>query len=91
MSHVNDIKSLAGTWDCKTIAGANMKFPTPLNCMKHCPRDANRVVHDLAKVTPRVSPKINEALLQLHTVEEVKMALFSIGDMKAHGSDGLHA
>lgn len=42
------------------------------------------------KVTPRVTPYMNEALLAPYTEEEVKRALFSIGDLKALGPDGLH-
>lgn len=34
---------------------------------------------------------MNEALLAPYTAEEVKNALFSIGDLKAPGPDGLHA
>jgi hypothetical protein len=45
----------------------------------------------IEKVTPRVSTAMNEELLKPYTAEEVKKALFSIGDMKAPGSDGLHA
>ena len=42
------------------------------------------------KVTPHVTPYMNEALLAPYTEEEVKRALFSIGDLKAPGPDGLH-
>jgi hypothetical protein len=42
-------------------------------------------------VTPRVAEEMNADLLKPHTAEDVKKALFSIGDMKAAGSDGLHA
>lgn len=45
----------------------------------------------LNKVKPRVSPYMNEALLAPYTEEEVKCALFSTGDLKAPGPDGLHA
>jgi hypothetical protein len=34
---------------------------------------------------------MNEVLLAPYTAEEVKKALFSIGDLKAPGPDGLHA
>ena len=34
---------------------------------------------------------MNEALLAPYSEEEVKRALFSIGDLKAPGPDGLHA
>ena len=43
------------------------------------------------KVLPKVSHEMNEQLLKPYSSEEVKRALFSIGDMKALGSDGLHA
>jgi ribosome-binding protein aMBF1 (putative translation factor) len=39
----------------------------------------------IEKVTPRVTEEINTELLKPFTAEEVKKALFSIGDMKAPG------
>lgn len=45
----------------------------------------------LNKVQPKVSAYMNDALLAPYTAEEVKKALFSIGDFKALGPDGLHA
>jgi hypothetical protein len=45
----------------------------------------------LEKIHPRVSDGMNEQLLAPFTVEEVKKAVFSIGDFKAPGPDGLHA
>jgi hypothetical protein len=45
----------------------------------------------LGKVTPRVSAAMNTDLMKPFTEDEVKKALFSIGDMKAPGADGLHA
>ena len=35
--------------------------------------------------------KMNEILMTPYTCEEVRKALFSIGDLKAPGPDGLHA
>ena len=43
------------------------------------------------KVKPKVSSYMNESLLAPYTEEEVRRALFSIGDLKAPGPDGLHA
>lgn len=43
------------------------------------------------KVNPCVSHEMNEILTKPYTQEEVKKELFSIGDLKAPGSDGLHA
>jgi hypothetical protein len=34
---------------------------------------------------------MNEALLKPYTAEEIKEAMFDIGDYKAPGTDGLHA
>jgi hypothetical protein len=45
----------------------------------------------LEKITPRVSGAMNELLTTPFTPEEVKKAIFSIGDLKAPGPDGLHA
>lgn len=43
------------------------------------------------KVIPKVDDHMNGILMQEYTAEEVKKALFSIGDMKAPGPDSLHA
>ena len=48
-------------------------------------------VNVLIIVKARVSDYMNEALLAPYTAEEVIKALFSIGDIKAPGPDGLHA
>jgi hypothetical protein len=45
----------------------------------------------LNDVDRRVTNEMNQALLEPFTREEVKKALFSIGDLKAPGPDGLHA
>jgi hypothetical protein len=39
----------------------------------------------------KVTPGMNESLLAPFSAEEVKKALYSIGDLKAPGPDGLHA
>jgi phage host-nuclease inhibitor protein Gam len=43
------------------------------------------------KVTPRVTAEMNAVLNAPYTREEVKKAMFNIGDLKAPGPDGLHA
>jgi hypothetical protein len=43
------------------------------------------------KVTPRVTAEMNAVLNAHYTREEVKKAMFNIGDLKAPGPDGLHA
>jgi hypothetical protein len=45
----------------------------------------------LQKIQPKVDQLMNERLLAPFTAEEVKKAVFSIGDLKAPGPDGLHA
>jgi hypothetical protein len=45
----------------------------------------------LQKVYPRVTANMNDSLRRPYTAEDVRKALFSIGDMKAPGTDGLHA
>jgi hypothetical protein len=45
----------------------------------------------LAEVVPRVSPELNEALMQHLTAEDMKRALFLIGDMKSLGADHVSA
>jgi hypothetical protein len=45
----------------------------------------------LTDVDRRVTPDMNQLLLAPFTREEVKKALFSIGDLKALRPDGLHA
>lgn len=42
-------------------------------------------------IHPRVTLAMNDILLSHFMVEEIKKALFSIGDMKAPGLDGPHA
>jgi hypothetical protein len=45
----------------------------------------------LADVNRRITSDINSLLIALFTGEEVKKALFQIGDLKAPGPDGMHA
>jgi hypothetical protein len=45
----------------------------------------------LEKVIPRVTTQMNEVLQAPFSAEDVRKAIFSIGDMKAPGTDGLHA
>lgn len=45
----------------------------------------------LNKHKSRVSAYMNESLLAPYKEEEVKKALFNIGDLKAPRPDGLHA
>jgi hypothetical protein len=45
----------------------------------------------LEKILPKVSHQMNDQLLAPFMPEDVKKAVFSIGDYKALGPDGLHA
>lgn len=45
----------------------------------------------LDSVKVKVTPDMNRSLLAPFTAEEVKKALFDIGDLKALGPDGLRA
>jgi hypothetical protein len=45
----------------------------------------------LEKIHPKVDQYMNEKLLAPFTADEVKKAVFSIGDLKSLGPDGLHA
>ena len=45
----------------------------------------------LSLVERKVTDEMNDALLAPYTAEEVRKALFDIGDLKAPGPDGLHA
>jgi hypothetical protein len=45
----------------------------------------------LDKIMPKVTPLMNEQLLAPFSPEDVKNVVFSIGDYKAPGPDGLHA
>jgi hypothetical protein len=45
----------------------------------------------LEKFVPRIDADMNDKLLAPFTVEDVRKTVFSIGDFKAPGPDGLHA
>jgi hypothetical protein len=45
----------------------------------------------LEKIVPKVTEVMNESLLAPFSYDDVKKAIFSIGDFKAPGPDGLHA
>jgi hypothetical protein len=45
----------------------------------------------LAKVIPKVTGAMNEQLMKFFSAEDVRKALFPVGDLKAPGVDGLHA
>jgi hypothetical protein len=45
----------------------------------------------IERVKPRVTTEMNERLVAPFSEEEVKKALFAIGDFKAPGTDGMHA
>lgn len=45
----------------------------------------------LRTVSPRVNAQMNESLCAEYTEEEIKEALFNIGDLKAPGPDGMSA
>jgi hypothetical protein len=53
--------------------------------------DTEHVQEVLDTVQPRVTEAMNDVLLAPFSAEEVKKALFDIGDLKAPGPDGLHA
>jgi hypothetical protein len=45
----------------------------------------------LDKIILKVTNDMNERLIAQYTAEDVKKVVFSIGDLKAQGPDGLHA
>jgi hypothetical protein len=45
----------------------------------------------LEKMTPHVTPLMNERLIARFTADEVRRAAFSIGDFKVPRPDGIHA
>jgi hypothetical protein len=45
----------------------------------------------LEMITPKVTQQMNDDLIAPYTADDVKKAVFSIGDLKAPGPDGLHA
>jgi hypothetical protein len=46
--------------------------------------------HLLNKMKKKVTMGMNKALVAPFSAEEVKKTLYRIGDLKAHGPDGLH-
>jgi hypothetical protein len=51
----------------------------------------HRINEVLTKVEPRITPEINASLRADYTVDKIKEALDSIGDLKAPGPDGMPA
>ena len=47
--------------------------------------------HVIEKIKPRVSEAMNAELNRAYSSEEVKKAMYNIGDLKAPSPDGLHA
>jgi hypothetical protein len=55
------------------------------------PMTGNTNTDMLHMIQPRVTQQMNESLCAEFTVQEVKQALDSIGDLKAPGADGMPA
>ena len=60
-------------------------------CNLFTPMAGSNASHVLENIHPRVTPQMNEVLAAEFKREEVKLALDSIGDLKAPGADGMPA
>jgi hypothetical protein len=88
----NYIKKLLN-YDNEWVEGTTPLKPLVLNYFSNLftseVQDVDPMV--LEKINPRIDDAMNEKLMSPFSADEVKKAMFSIGDFKAPGPDGLHA
>jgi hypothetical protein len=85
---ISKLKDDNGIW----VEGTDALKPLILNYFTNIFSSEVHVVDPvmLEKITPRVDNDMNNLLLALFDVDDVKKMVFSIGDLKAPGPDGLH-
>ena len=88
----NTIKKLRGE-DNSWVEGTDMLKPLILNYFANLFTSEVQATDPavLEKIQPKVSQAMNDKLLAPFTSEEVKKVVFSIGDLRVPGPDGLHA
>jgi hypothetical protein len=86
---ISKLKDEAGNW----VEGTDALKPLVLNYFTNLfmSEVQETDLEFLEKVQPRVNQRMNEKLTAPFMAEDVKKAMFSIGDFKAPGPDGLHA
>jgi hypothetical protein len=88
-NHIKKLKDDSGIWkedvtDLNNLVTNYFATLFPSEVLEPDPEVIN-------KVHRRVTAEMNRVLLVPFTVDDVRKALFSIGDLKAPGPDGLHA
>jgi hypothetical protein len=88
-NYINKLKNNDGDW----LEGTEMLKPLIFDYFSNLFSSEVQGIDPafLDKIIPRVTSAMNEKLLDPYSVEDVKKAIFSIGDFKAPGPDGLHA
>jgi hypothetical protein len=86
---IKKLKNLSGNF----VEGTDNLNPIILKYFSNLFSTENTAVDAdfLEKVSPKVTEVMNNDLIAPFTPEDVKKAVFSIGDLKAPGPDGLHA
>jgi hypothetical protein len=86
---IKQLKDPAG----QMVEGTNNLNPIILQFFTNLFSSENNVIDSdfLDKIVPTVTGEMNENLIAPFTMEDVKKAVFQIGDLKAPGPDGLHA
>jgi hypothetical protein len=88
-NHIKQLKDPTGQF----IEGTDLLNPLIQNYFTDLFSSGNQVFDPsfMEKVRPKVSTDMNNMLIAPFTADDVKRAVFSIGDLKAPGPDGLHA
>jgi hypothetical protein len=88
----NHIKKLKDP-TCQFVEGTDLLNPVIVSYFTNLFSTDNSTIDPIFmdKVIPKVTQDMNDMLTAPFLAEDVKKAVFSIGDLKAPGPDGLHA